>query len=147
MPARPFVTLVHNVGVRVVKALKHHPEKGSPIAPRTFWYSTTLAAPQADGNLGDDGRRVPEGEANLVSSLTESGLQAPIIDLDFPARLVPSSTPGHAHLYIDVEMPWWRYFLLLTGFVLSGTMGSGYYMHSLRRKMTMVRKPDVKKPY
>jgi len=47
-----------------------------------------------------------EDGANVVSSLLTNGNHAPCIDLDVPAMLVPSSTPGHSHLYIDIEVPW-----------------------------------------
>ena len=90
--------------------------------------------------------QVPEEEANLISSKTESGRHAPALDLDLPSRLVPSSTPGHYHLYVDVELSWPRYVILLLGLTLSGLMGPSYFAHSLRRRMTLVRKPGVRKP-
>lgn len=130
-----------------VQKLKFHRDKKAPPPKRTHWYSTTLGYLQPEGELGDDGELVFEEEANLVSSLTVRGQHAPVIDLDVPAYLVPSSTPGHSHLYIEIEMPWWRYRILLAGLALSGLLGSGYYAHSVRRRMTMVRKPGVKKPY
>jgi hypothetical protein len=40
-------------------------------------------------------------DANLVTSLTESGEHRPLLDLDFPCRLIESQTPGHYHLYLD----------------------------------------------
>ena len=39
--------------------------------------------------------------ANLISSLTVWGHHKPILDLDFPVKLVSSSTTGHSHLYVD----------------------------------------------
>lgn len=41
-------------------------------------------------------------EPNCVGSLLAYGkLHAPTLDVDFPCELVPSSTPGHFHRYID----------------------------------------------
>src|SRR5262245_3403875 len=37
-------------------------------------------------------------------------LHSPVLDLDFAARLLPSSTDGHYHLYLDgLVMPWEKY--------------------------------------
>lgn len=58
------------------------------------------------------------------------------------ARAVPSSTPGHHH--IDVELPWRRY-VILAGFTLAGLVGPSYFVHSLRRRMALVRPPEARK--
>lgn len=84
-------------------------------------------------------------EANQVSSLTERGLHAPVVDLDVPAYLVPSSRPGHSHLYIDVEMSRKRWMILMLGFWLSGVVEFGYIAWSLRRGQNHVRVPWAKK--
>lgn len=84
--------------------------------------------------------------ANLVSSRTLSGKHKPILDLDFPLRLEPSTTEGHYHLYLDgPEISWWRYVALLTGLYLAGVIEMGFYVWSLRRGGTWVRKPGVTK--
>lgn len=156
--------------------------------------------------------RVPEPEAELVSSLCESGLHAPALDIDYPAeletlpvpkpdlnmltvyrsiafrpyarlliamaqtslvqpgharmlineagprtypfivglespaRLVPSSTPNHHHLYLDTELPWNDYALLLKRFEEATIIQRGFYRASMERKQTMLRKPGVYKP-
>lgn len=74
---------------------------------------------QFTGNLGDGA--VDEGVdasitagANVVSSeRVDSKYHAVLLDLDVPAYLVPSTTPGHSHLYIDVAVPKSDYFSLL----------------------------------
>src|SRR3989344_4402534 len=83
--------------------------------------------------------------ANLVSSLTENGLHAPVLDLDVPAYLIPSSTPGHSHLYIDVEIPWSVYRKLLRALARAGIIEDYFYKGALDREQTMVRPPWVKK--
>lgn len=72
----------------------------------------------------------------LVASLTENGLHAPVLDIDFEARLAPSKTPGHYHLYLDREMPWWRYRLLLWALKVAGIIEPGFYKGSVRRRMS-----------
>jgi hypothetical protein len=85
------------------------------------------------------------GETNLVSSKTAHGTHKPILDLDIPILLEPSTAPGHHHLYIDIEMPWWRYAAMLTGLYAAGVIEMGFYVWSLRRGGTWVRKPGVVK--
>ncbi len=59
--------------------------------------------------------------ANLIGSLIAEKCRrpfgrlyhAPTLDFDFPCRLVPSSTPGHFHFYIDKAITEERYFELL----------------------------------
>ena len=49
--------------------------------------------------------------AHMVTSLDPDTMQhRPILDLDFPAALVPSTTPGHFHLYLDKPMAEEDYF-------------------------------------
>lgn len=69
-----------------------------------------------------------------------------IIDLDMPAQLIPSSTEGHFHLYIDHEMDWTAYAKLLTALGEAGILEPGYVRASLERELTAVRLPWVKKP-
>lgn len=89
----------------------------------------------------------PAGEQpNLVSSLLENGMHAPVIDIDHVVYVIPSSTPGHFHLYIDVEMDFERYDKLLRAMVEAGIVGSGYYEHSMtNRGFTTARLPWVRK--
>lgn len=67
------------------------------------------------------------------------------IDLDVPARLVPSSTPGHSHLYVDVPMTWDAYLAVLKALADAGVIETGYYAASERRGYTCLRLPWVQK--
>lgn len=69
-----------------------------------------------------------------------------IVGLETPARLLPSSTPGHHHLYMDTELPWNDYALLLKRLEEATIIQRGFYRASLERKQTMLRKPGVLKP-
>lgn len=92
-------------------------------------------------------RRCRESEANLISSLTVDGLHAPAIDLDFPCRLVPSSTSGHYHLYLDRTMSWRQYKRLLRAMLKAGLIEPGFYKIAKIRKQTFLRtKPDKHVP-
>lgn len=87
-------------------------------------------------------------EANVLSSeLNEThGWHAPVLDIDFPCRLEPSSTPGHFHLYLDgLVMPWADYEALLNALAVAGVIEHGYAEACIARKSTMVRLPGVQK--
>lgn len=67
------------------------------------------------------------------------------LSLDFPHRIVRSTTPGHSHLYIDVEMNWLKWVLLNVALYQAGVIEKGYFVWSLRRRGNYVRLPHVKK--
>ncbi len=109
---------------------------------RTFWHSSYLS----HRNLLNDGRQqTDEEEANLVSSLLEDGRHAPVIDLDFPIKIVPSSTNGHYHLYLEKPITWKQYRSLLRGFYKSGLIEWTAYIRGIQRGQTFVRKPGIAK--
>lgn len=90
-------------------------------------------------------------QANVVTSeLVNPDISvwdhAPVIDLDVPVTYVPSSTPGHGHLYIDVPMSADAMWRLLSVMVDVGMVEEGYLNASQARGHTSVRLPWVKKP-
>ena len=87
-------------------------------------------------------------EATVVSSDMANGggyYHQPVIDFDIPVRLVPSSTPGHSHLYIDTPTSGVAYFQLLRALVECGYVQPGYADASERRGHSDVRLPWIKK--
>lgn len=84
-------------------------------------------------------------DANLISSKTTDGRQMPIIDLDFNFHIVPSSTPGHVHLFIDHPMSKFRWAALMLALWFSGSVEMGYAVWSLRRGGNFVRMPEIEK--
>jgi hypothetical protein len=82
---------------------------------------------------------------NLVSSRLVTGKHAPALDLDVPHEYVPSTTPSHGHLYINVELPWWKYRVLLWALKFCGIIEKGFYNSSVKRKQSMLRLPGAKK--
>src|SRR6266436_7787145 len=89
--------------------------------------------------------KVEPSEANLVSSLCDDGFHRPVLDLDLPAEIFQSSTPGHCHLYIDKPMTWDQYSYLLHALATVGILEPKYVEHSLERKKTMLRLPHIRK--
>lgn len=73
-------------------------------------------------------------------------LHRPVLDIDIPIKVVPSSTPGHFHLFIDHFMEWKDYEKLLWALAAAGIIEEGYVHASVRRGHTSVRLPHVRKP-
>lgn len=100
------------------------------------------------GEVSRIGAQKPLQESNSVGSLhVASGMHKPVLDIDMPALLVPSSTPGHSHLYIDAPMDWPDYAMLLKALAGVGIIQSGYLGASLAREGTWVRTPWTRKQY
>lgn len=104
-----------------------------------------LAEPGGTNALGEP---VAVGRPyTLVSSEVGcDGLHVPVLDIDFEAALVPSTTEGHYHLYLEgLCLSWPEYRRLLKALARAGVITEGYLRHSLRRKQTCVRRPGLKK--
>jgi hypothetical protein len=89
-------------------------------------------------------------DSDLVSSLLREdicgkNMHMPAIDIDLPIRVVPSSTLGHFHLYIDKPMSWRKYKRVLRALTAAGVVEKGYYKASVSRKATHLRLPWHKK--
>lgn len=104
-----------------------------------------------DYEPGIDIREEELDHANVVSSLRLDGsdfeepYHAVALDLDIPAYLVPSSTPGHSHLYIDAKVPHHRYMALLSALADAGVIERGYADVSIKRGRSDLRLPWVEK--
>ena len=86
-----------------------------------------------------------EHPANAYFSRGEDGYHYPCIDIDIPVRLVPSSTPGHSHLYVDEPITWDTYKNLLEALTEADIVEVGYFNASVKQGGTTVRMPHVKK--
>ena len=96
----------------------------------------------------------PVEEANVMTSLVDVGsrdveeyldVHRPVIDIDHAVRVIPSSTGGHSHLFIDVTLTWGDYLKLLDVLVEIGIVQPGYVNASRARGYTAVRLPWVSK--
>lgn len=85
------------------------------------------------------------GAGNLVSSRTSRGTQMPVLDLDFDHLVVESSTEGHHHLFINVEMSYVKWAVLMLVLWWTGVIEMGNAVWSLRRGANFVRNPGTKK--
>lgn len=89
---------------------------------------------------------VPLEDANLVTSkIGDTNLHRVVLDLDMDAALIPSSTPGHHHLIIDVAMTQGQYFTLLEALRDAEIIEDGYYAASKAKGYTAIRTPWTKK--
>lgn len=107
---------------------------------------------------GNDHQGVTDVEhANLITSMVATG--APlnqlggqfvthkvVLDIDLPVTVLPSSTPGHHHLFIDHEMTWAQYVAVIEALSAAGIVEPGYLAAAQRRGHTAVRLPWVRKP-
>lgn len=122
---------------------------------RVDW-SKTGGSPRdvIDYEVGIDREEADLDKANVVSSklrpqpwevVTDPGHHVLAIDLDVPAYLVPSSTEGHSHLYVDVKIPHHRYLALLSALADAGVIEKGYAQVSIARGHSDLRLPWVHK--
>lgn len=113
---------------------------------RTYWHCKRL-----DNGYNEPDKIIPveKGLANLVGSQLQTPdgelLHAPVIDVDFPCRVIPSSTDGHYHLYIDKPMDWKQYQKFLKAMYEAGIIEKGYYNSAMKTKQSLVRKPGAYK--
>lgn len=90
--------------------------------------------------------------ANVVTSLRDDEYATPnmhrvVLDIDHPSWLMPSTTPDHYHLYIDVPggIEQDKYLALLTALADAGVIEWGYASASAARGFTSVRLPWIEK--
>lgn len=104
---------------------------------------------QLDAYDGPSGRfdTSDADDAQVTTSMVEmrANVHRPVLDIDVPAQLIPSSTPGHFHLYLDVEVEHEAYMGLLDALATVGILEPGYVSASKERGYTAVRLPWVKK--
>lgn len=110
---------------------------------RTLWFCENLSDASSEAKQIDIAQAGID--ANLISSRLENGNHAPTLDIDVPCQLLESSTPGHHHLYIDKELTWEQYRVLLSVLADVGIVEPGYYGASVRQGHTLLRRPGVTK--
>lgn len=86
------------------------------------------------------------GDRNVSFDATEPR-HIVVLDIDYPAALIPSETAGHFHLYLDVPggIPQNEYMGLLKKLSELGVIEKGYYAASWQRGHSDVRLPWVSK--
>jgi len=111
-------------------------------AGRLHFLVRTLNDPSAGKEVREE---VPVADANLVSSLLPGGAHAPALDVDTAVHVVPSTTPGHFHLYLERPTTWRAYRRLLRAMWRAGYLEEAVYWRSLDRGATFLRLPWVRK--
>lgn len=107
-------------------------DSGDPDQPVSYQQADLSAAHTWSSELVD-----ADGE--------KTGYHTVMLDVDHPVRVVPSSTPGHYHLYIEVPVEHEQYFDALDALVDANILERGYVEASRARGGTHVRLPWVKK--
>jgi hypothetical protein len=91
---------------------------------------------------------IPESDsekANLIGSLCADGSHMPALDIDLPCSLVPSTTEGHFHMYIDKPMSFMAYKKLVAAFIEAGIVEPNIMKYMEMNGMTTLRPAKVKK--
>jgi hypothetical protein len=84
-------------------------------------------------------------DTGLVTEETEILRHTLLVVPRVPWRVVPSATPGHAHLYMDCALDEGRWTQVLHLFTAAGIVEEGYRAASIARGYTSLRLPWVPK--
>jgi hypothetical protein len=116
------------------------------LANRLF---SDMVTDEYDSETSELDREYIHNLNDVIVSATDFAREThkPVLDLDIPAYLIPSSTSGHSHLYINIDIPWRRYRKLLRELKRCGIIEPGYYKASVHRRATRVRLPWIKKTF
>jgi hypothetical protein len=90
-------------------------------------------------DLDEASLKEPMDPPNLIASKTEDGYHMPVLDIDLPIKVMPSSTPGHSHLFIEKPMAEEDYFDFLDVLVVAGLVEAGYAAASRARGASFAR--------
>lgn len=115
---------------------------------RSYWKVSTVLKERGYSAKEVEVRTpAPIASADLVSSHVAGtkDMHAPCLDIDYAAELLPSSTQGHYHLFLNRQMPWRRYKKLLKALRKADIIEEGYYKMSMKRRGTFLRVPEVLK--
>lgn len=82
---------------------------------------------------------------NVFGSRLDNGNHVPLFDFDFPVELVPSSTPGHFHLYVSKEIGWEHYRDILLAMRRARLLDAGWVDSALEERCATIRPPHVMK--
>lgn len=130
------------------KRMKRKPKLRNPFKGQVTRKVYNWGDSSAEGSIEEIRPTVAKLEdADLITSEVKNaaGIHKVVLDIDFPVVVLPSSTPGHHHLFIDKAMTWEKYRDLIEAFVDAGIVEPGYMGASEQRGFTGVRPPWVKK--
>ena|ERR1700755_1226139 len=120
--------------------------KGDSTTPdSTTAYEETTDLEMADVISSSRNRLTMVYNSETFPSGDSEQMHTVVLDIDVPAALVDSTTPGRHHLYIDTPMSWDVYVRLLEAMQEAGILEAGYVNASKDRGFTAVRLPWVRK--
>jgi hypothetical protein len=101
---------------------------------------TRVVSSLLEGDVLSSLIKVPDSEVS-------SDRHAVVLDIDYPAALIPSDTAGHFHLFLDVPggIKHETYMVLLQQLASAGVIEKGYAAASWDRGHSDVRLPWVSK--
>ena len=119
------------------------------MAYRRYWFSPSLDADEEYGSDLNDRVEIENVQgtedlyaANLIGSATELfGLHMPLFDIDYSAKMIESSTPGHFHLYLDKPISWDAYIKVLEAMRDAGLVEVGFCDNAIKRGQAFLRTP------
>lgn len=80
-------------------------------------------------------------DANLISSILPDGRHLPVVDIDYPVRLIESSGTDRWHLLIDRPMTTWQLRWMMLGLAVAGVVEWSYCRAVWVDGMAFVRTP------
>jgi len=87
----------------------------------------------------------PVAPDNTIQENIDSSTHMPVLDIDYSAVMLESSTPGHFHLYLNKAVSWDKYVAVLKAMGDAGLLEPGFVECSIKRGQSFVRMPGVKK--
>lgn len=121
------------------------------LIPNSKWNNNlaVLEVPRLRSTEYTEGSVEPTTDVNKANLILSKGPDSychyPVLDLDFRAHLIPSSTKGHHHLYLEKALSHDDYLLLLTVLERLGIIQKGILNRFLESGFTCVRPPWLKK--
>jgi hypothetical protein len=118
-----------------------------PIAGQVMLTGVEFDTGYEDTLMNLDQTDDPDLANAITSAVQGSNAEAHkvILDVDFPVYAVPSSTPGHFHLYIDKIVSFDHLLGILHAMSDAGVVQRGYAEASEAQGFTTVRAPWTKK--
>jgi hypothetical protein len=100
-----------------------------------------LAPAGVSGLVSDDRADLP----GVAGRRPSEGMTSVGLPFRAPIELVPSSTPGHFHLYVEAPLAWDDYLALMRTMAEAGLLEPAWVALCERRRMALLRKPGNEK--
>lgn len=134
----------------LLNAMKHRPtpvryipsENYDDMAPVTLDYQAVFVYENAVAKMGTE---YELGLCSAANGALGANKHVPMFDLDVPAYLIPSSTPGHSHLYIDAAITTEQYARILEALCSAGLVQVAWAEKVGRPHGTLLRAPGQEK--